>query len=192
MRKAKSRIATTIGLMTVVAIVILMFYYYLSTRTNSVDTSSEEQTEIERILSRDLTKDYPETPREVVKYFGGIIKNLYSNNDYSDEEINALALKARGLYDQEFLDKNPEDVYLDNLYTDIATWKSESRRITNYILVNKDQEEQTEIDGVQYATVQISYTIQKNSKFTEVWKVLLRQDDNKQWKILGWEYVPKS
>lgn len=192
MRKAKGRIATTIGLMTVVAIVILMFYYYLASRTNSVDTSSEEQTEIERILGRDLTKDYPETPREVVKYFGGIIKNLYSNNDYSDDEITALALKVRDLYDQEFLDANPEDVYLSNLYTDIATWKDENRRITNYILINKDQEQQTEVDGKQYASVQISYTIQKNSKFTEVWKVLLRQDSNKQWKILGWEYVPKS
>jgi hypothetical protein len=59
-------------------------------------------------------------------------------------------------------------------------------------LVNKDEEKQNKIDGVKYATVFVSFTIQENGKFAEVWKVILRQDADKKWKILGWKLVPDN
>lgn len=186
MEKARKRTMSTIGFMLIFAIIVLIFYYYLSNRTNPLN-GSKDLTEVEKIVQEDLENQYPQTPREVVKFFGRIMKALYNHS--TDEEINSLAIKIRELYDDEFLENNPEDAYLTNLKSDIAKWEEKNRRITNYRLVNDDLEEEKEINGVKYSVNYISYTIQENGKFTETWKVLLRQDDNERWKIVGWEFV---
>jgi hypothetical protein len=188
MGKSKKRTTTTIVVMTLLAVIILVFYYYWSNRTDPLeDASVENLTDVEKLLKKDLDIYYPETPREVVKLFGSMMKTLYDNLE--DDEIEALATKIRELYDEEFLTNNPLDTYLNSLYTDIAAWKEKDRRITNYLLVNDDLEQESEIDGVKYSVNYISFTIQESRKFTETWKVLLRQDKDSKWKILGWEFV---
>jgi hypothetical protein len=189
MGKAKKRTTTTIVVMTLLAIMVLLFYFYWSNRTDPLDSSLENLSEVEKLLNKDLDLYYPETPREVVKLFSNMMKVLYDDldNKMDDEEVQALALKIRELYDTEFLENNPETIYLQNLYTDIASWKEKSRRITNYRLVKEDQEQENEIDGVKYSMNYVTFTIQENSKFTETWRILLRQDENEKWKILGWE-----
>jgi len=192
MGKAKKRTTTTIVVMTLLAIMVLLFYFYWSNRTDPIDTSVENQSEVEKLLNKDLELYYPETPREVVKLFSNMMKVLYDDldNKMDDADIKALALKIRELYDTEFLENNQEDIYLQNLYTDIASWKEKDRRITNYRLDNEDLEQESEIDGVKYSVDYVTFTIQENSKFIEAWKILLRQDENKKWKILGWELAP--
>jgi hypothetical protein len=190
MKKASTRTTTTIGLMTLVAIIVLLFYYYWTNRTEPLEDATANMSEVEKILSVDLDLYYPETPREVIKVFARIMRALYNNPE--DDEVEPLALKIRELYDKEFLESNPEKTYLNNLFTDIAVWKEKDRRITNYLLINEDLEQLSEIEGVKYSVNYISYTIQENTKFTEVWKVLLRQDENEDWKIVGWEFVPQE
>jgi hypothetical protein len=191
MKKTKNRTAVTVITMLVIALAVLSFYFYISYRTNPMkETSIENMTEAQKLIAKDLQENYPPTPREVVKLFGSIMKVLYDNVE--DEDTEPLALKIRELYDKEFLANNPEESYLKNLYSDIAGWKDKGRRITSYILVNDELEQQEEIDEVQYATVYISFTIQENKKFTETWKVILRQDENEKWKILGWQIVPNK
>lgn len=191
MGKARKRTTATIGFMTLFAIIILLFYYYWTNRVTPLeDASVENLSETEKILAVDLENNYPATSREVVKYFARIMKALYNNTE--DSDIEPLALRIRELYDEEFLKNNPEDAYLTNLKTDIAEWKDKDRRITNYLLGNEDQEEESEVDGVKYSVNYVTYTIQENGKFTEAWKVLLRQDDEKRWKIVGWEFVPEE
>ncbi|MDF2906506.1 MAG: hypothetical protein K0R34_1827 [Herbinix sp.] len=191
MQKAKNRTLTTVVTMLVIAIAILSFYFYWSYRSKPLkDTAVEEMTEVQKILSKDLGLYYPETPREVTKLFGNIMRNLYDN--ISDEEVEALALKARDLYDEEFLAANPQESYLTNLYIDLASWKEENRRISAFHLVKEDQEQQEQLDGTQYAITYISFTIQESGKFTETWKMMLRQDADKKWKILGWKVVPEE
>lgn len=188
MGKAKKRTITTIVVMTLLAIIILLFYYYWSNRTDPLEEASMENlTDVEKLLKKDLEQYYPETPREVVKLFGSMMKTLYDNLE--DDEIEALATKIRELYDEELLANNPMDTYLSNLYTDIAAWNEKNRRITNYLLAKEDLEQESEIDGVKYSVNYISYTIEENGKFTETWKVLLRQDEESKWKIVGWEFV---
>jgi hypothetical protein len=190
MGKGRKWITATISIMTLFAIIILMFYYYWTHRVDPLDTSAENLSEFEKIMNEDYIQNYPETPREVVKNFARIMRVLY--NDPKDDEVEPLALKIRELYDNEFLQNNPEDTYLNNLYSDIASWQEKKRRITNYLLVKEDQEQESEVNGVKYSVNYVSYTIQENGKFTETWKVLLRQDEDKRWKILGWEFVPEE
>lgn len=189
MNRLSKRNSTTIGFMTLFAIIILVFYYYWTTRTDPVtETSVEDLTEYQQIMNVDLEQNYPATPREVVKHFGRIMKFLYGSP--KEEEIKPLALKIRELYDAEFLADNPEGDYMNDLYSDIASWKEKNRKITNYLLVNEELEQDSEIDGVRYSVKYISYTIKEKGKFTETWKVLLRQNVNDRWKIVGWEFVP--
>jgi asparagine synthetase B (glutamine-hydrolysing) len=191
MGKAKRRTATTIVMMVITAIIILLLYFYWTNRTEPLKQASVEKlSEVQKLLNKDLEKNYPETPREVVKLHSSMLKTLYT--DLKDEDVKALALKIRELYDTEFLEKNPEAQYLQNTYSDIVQWKEKKRRITNYILVNEDLEQESEIDGKKYAVVYVSYTIQENSKFTETWKYLLRLSEDNKWKILGWEFVPQE
>jgi hypothetical protein len=191
MQKARNRTIVTVVTMLVIAMAIISFYFYWSFRTTPLDeVSVEEMTEVQKLLNKDLELYYPETPREVTKLFGNMMKNLYDN--ISDEEREELALKIRYLYDEEFLSANPQENYLTNLYSDIASWKEANRRISAAHLVNEDLEQEEEIEGVKLAITYLSYTIQENGKFTETWRVLLRQDANKQWKILGWRIVPKE
>lgn len=189
MKKAKKKTISTVVLMIVFAVCILLFYYYWSTRTEPLG-GTKKVSEEQALIDKDLTLYYPETPKEVVKLFAGMMKALYG--DPSEDETKALAAKIRELYDQEFLDSNPEDTYITNLYSDLAKWKKENKKITNFILVNEDDNQDSEIDGVKYATRYVSFTIQKNGKFSETWKILLRRNDYKQWKILGWELAPEE
>lgn len=191
MGKARKRTTSTIITMVIVAIVILMLYYYFTNRTEPFDEASVDQlSEVELLINRDLQENYPETPREVVKLHSSILKVLYT--DLKDEDVKALSLKMRGLYDQELLENNPEVDYLKNMYSEISEWKSKNRRITNYILVKKELEQKSEIDGREYADIYVSYTIQEKGKFSEVWRFLLRLSEDEKWKILGWTYVPEE
>ncbi|MDF2485509.1 MAG: hypothetical protein K0R46_1677 [Herbinix sp.] len=191
MKKAKNRTAATVTTMLIIALAILSFYFYWSFRIKPLDDIAvEEMTEVQKLLNKDLELNYPETPREVVKLFGNMMKNLY--DDISDEETEALSLQIRKLYDEELLAANPEEIYLANLYSDIASWKEDNRRITASHLTKDDLDQQEEIEGINYAIVHLSYTIQESGKFTEVWRVMLRQDEGKKWKILGWQVVPET
>jgi hypothetical protein len=58
--------------------------------------------------------------------------------------------------------------------------------------VKKEDEQQSVIEGVNYSINYVSFTIQEKGKFTETWEVMLRQDSNKKWKILGWQVVPNE
>ncbi len=187
-KASKGRTAATILIMIILAIVILFGYYYWSNRTKPIDTSGNNLSEAQQLINKDFITYYPETPKEVTKVFANMMKVLYSNPE--EEDIKPLALKIRELYDEEFLEQTPEDSYLNNIYVDLANWKEKNRTITNYLLIKEDEEVEEVVDGVKYVTKFISYTIHENKKFTETWEVLLRQDENKRWKILGWKFLP--
>jgi hypothetical protein len=191
MKKAKNRTSLTIAVMSMIAIVLIGFYFYWNYRTKPVEEASlENMTKAQKLITKDLELYYPETPREVVKLFGNMINALYDN--VSDEDLEPLALKVRELYDEEFLAANPEEAYLTNLKADLAEWKKNKRRIATNFIVKKEDEQQSVMEGVNYSINYISFTIQEEGKFTETWKVMLRQDSKKKWKILGWQVVPND
>lgn len=190
MGKGNRKTVSTIIMVIFMAVIIVLFYFYSSKRLGpSGETSTENLSDIERLLAKDLDQNYPETPREVVKLYSSMLKVLYT--DITDDQVKALALKIRGLYDEEFLNNNPEEEYLKNLYSEIATWKDANRKIVNYLLV-EDKGQKKEVDGKQYADVYVSYTFDEKGKFSEVWRFLLRRDENDKWKILGWTYSPEA
>ena len=191
MKRAKKPLANIFTLISLAAVIVVLFIVNQSQKANKQkETSMEKLTEVQKILNMNLENDYPKTPREVVKLHGDMTRLLYSGIE--DEEIKDLAVKIRELCDEEFLELNPIDQYLTDLYSDISLWRKVDRRIESNFVVNEEKEESYKKDGKEYATAYVSFTITEKVKTSELRKYLLRKDKDNKWKILGWEYIPDN
>ena len=187
MRKASKRITSVIVTILIIAIIASLFYLEWSQRSNEKKkVNSETLTEAEKLLERDLVTNYPETPREVAKYYSNITKVLFSG--LKDDEVEALAKKVLELYDEEFLMNNPETTYLKDLYSEIAAWNKAERKITNFLLVDEEKDKRWEQDGREYANVIVSYFTLDERKNSQTRNYLMRKSEDGKWKILGWKY----
>lgn len=190
MGKAGKRIATIFTTAVIITIIVLLFYLdNMKNKDKKAEETALRNEAVELLLNRNMEKDYPSTPYEVADYCSKITEFLYSGIE--DSYIEALALKIREIYDDEFLESNEEEKYLKDLYSDIAAWKKAERTITNYVVLNEENNRKT-IDGREYATIRVSYTIMQKVKVSEIRKYLLRRDEDGNWKILGWETEPKE
>ena len=185
MRKATTRTTIIIVLLVVAAV---GYYAYLSgkSRESKVEAS---MTIVESTLSRDLSKDYPPTPKEVIKYYNEILRCLY-NEESTDEEIEALGLKARELYDADLLEINELGSYLVRLRADVQTYRDNGRRFTSFNVASSTNVDMFEKDGYSFAKIMCGYDIMQNGQsFPSSQMYLLRKDENKRWKIYGWKDV---
>lgn len=183
MKKATTR--TTI-IIAVLIMAIVGYYAYLSNK----DRARREEaamTAVESVLSRDLNKDYPPTPKEVIKYYNEILRCLY-NEESSQDEIEALGLRARELYDEELLEANELGSYLIRLQEDVNDYRKNERRITTFSVASSTNVDMFEQDGYSFAKIMCGYNIMQDGQTHPSDQVyLLRKDANRQWKIYGWE-----
>ena len=171
---------------------VIGYYYYVSNK--SASNTGEEQnvkiTAVQNVLLRNLEIDYPPTPKEVVKYFAEITKCFYSEN-YTDEELEQLAVKIQQIYDDELVAAKDQETYFKDLKDDIAEFKAEKRVITGYYTSSSTDVEEFKEDGDEcsrlYCTFYISRGKNVNEKSQEL--ILLRKDAEGHWKIYGWDLV---
>ncbi len=185
MKKTTTR-TTVIVVLLVLAVV--GYYAYISNR-NRESGKEPEMTIVQATLSRDLSKDYPPTPKEVIKYYNQILKCLY-NEECTDEEIEALGLKARELYDAELLSINELEGYQMRLKAEVYDYRDNKRRITGANVASSTSVDFFEEDNFEFAKIMCNYIfLQGNKNYSSGQMYLLRKDENKQWKIYGWEDV---
>ena len=55
-----------------VVIIVGLFWYTAAKKGNSAE-NNDDLTEVEKVITKNLEKNYPETPREVVKFYNRII-----------------------------------------------------------------------------------------------------------------------
>lgn len=167
---------------------VLGYFYYLSFKKQSEDPNEDvEVSAVQEVLLRNLEKNYPPSPREVLKYYGQIIQCLYSE-EYTEEEFEGLANKALELYDDELaLNQTPQQ-YLDDLKWDIGNWKEEKTVVSSYSLPSSTDVEFFSEDGYSWARLYFGLNL-RNGTQLEVTNVvyLLRKDDQGHWKIYGWK-----
>ena len=65
------------------------YYCYLVNRP-AENATEKELTAIDEVLLRNISKDYPPTVKEVVKYYNEITKCIY-NEDCTQEELESYA-----------------------------------------------------------------------------------------------------
>ncbi len=176
---------TTIIIICLVA-ALVGYYAYLSNRSKErIDDT--EMTVVQSVLSRDLTKDYPATPKEVLKYYNDIMECFY-NEECTEEEIDELGYKARELYDEELLANNELGTYLIRLHAEVDAFKTAGRRITSSSVAASTNVDFYEVDGYSFARLLSTYNVMDGGMSQAVKTIyLLRKDENKKLKIYGWD-----
>lgn len=188
MGKSKKRTIITVGVMVILAIGTLLFYFYMSNRTKSTVETVVEKSEIELILEKDFKQNYPASPREVIKIYSRMIKCLYSG--ISEKQVEALALKLRELYDEEFLTNNPVQEHLEEVKIEVDDYASSNRKISSYLIEKSSLVVYSAINKRECATLNASFKIREKSDLTKTTeRFLLRLDGDGKWKILGWELI---
>lgn len=178
---------TKITVFLIFLIVLVVGYYsYLSGKSRT-EQQEAIMSEVDTALSRDLTNNYPATPKEVIKYYNDLMKCFY-NEECTAEELQDLGRKSLQLFDEELQENNDEDTYLIRLQGEVQNYKDNKRKITSVSLAPSTNVDYYSVDGYSFARISCGYTMTENGKKTSTVMVyLLRRDDNRRWKIYGWE-----
>ncbi len=185
--KKRTVVATIVIMVAIVGMVGV--YAFLTNRAHS-RIDNKPLSAVQLVLSRDLENNYPSTVKEVIKYYTEIEKCFY-NEEYTEEELEALGLKARELYDDELLEANELGGYLERLKADINVYKTNSWRMTGANVGASTSVAYFEEDGFKFARIHCGYTITEKYAASKTVGIiyLLRQDADKRWKIYGWKNV---
>lgn len=190
--KSKFKLDGKKGFIIVIVLVLLIvgYYYYLSNR----DTQPEEDvtiTEAQDLLLRDLDRNYPPTPKEVIKYYFDITKCLY-NEKLSEEDVEALALKLEEIFDDELAAHQVREEYFADLKNEITAFQN-GNMILNYSTSTSTDVDYFTQDGREFARLYGTFYLQVDKSMRSLDEVfLLRRDDAGHWKIYGWEPVEEE
>lgn len=180
----------------VLACLIIGYYFYLSNGSDSPAAKVTDEEDVvatmtmsQKVLSRNLESNYPPSPREVVKYFSDITQ-CYYNEEHDEDEIKALGLKMREIYDAELVANQTEEEYLDLLKRDIEEYRANNRTINNYSPSASVDVETFTQDGYEWARLYCLYDIKQDSIIYQTnLCFILRKDENGHYKIYGWKKI---
>lgn len=180
----------------VLLLLVVGYFYYLSNRPVSQPEEAVPEIEVmtptQQVLARDLKINYPPTPREVVKYYSEITQCFY-NEELTEDEIYALGMKARELYDDELVANQTEADYIDSLKYDIADFKSKYRTIANYEPSSSLDVETFSEDGYEWARLYCNYGVKQGEiLYNSNMVFILRKDENEHYKIYGWKLAKEN
>lgn len=189
------KVTPKLVIVVVILLIALVGYYAFlaNSKKEAKDAAKKEATitVVQQTLGRDLDRDYPGTPKEVIKYYNEIMRCFY-NEECTEGDIEDLGQKARELYDEELLEANEIGPYMIQLREDIKEYKDKKRRITGFIVSSSINVERFEEDGFSFARLMCTYNVMEGEVNHPTKLVyLLREDDEKRWKIYGWEDATK-
>lgn len=174
-------------LIVVMMALIIGYYYYLSNRNKEQQEDVKKLTAAQELIARDLTRNYPPTVREVIRFYSEITKCFY-NEEYDNEELELLAAQARMLYDDELNANNEWGAYIIGLKEDIGYFEENSIRITSYSVPASTDVDYFEDSGYEFARFYCTYYLTSGSGKQTVEEVyLLRKDEAGHWRIYGWD-----
>lgn len=171
----------------IIALVIIGVFYYCSRK--EVDNNEEiaAEDEVSVIVNRNLALNYPSTPKSVVTFYSEIIKTIYKT-DHTDEQLQALAGQARGLFDEELLKHNEYSAYMDRLRAEVKAYKDAGRFISGYQIEDGYNIEYFKSEGKEYAKVNAKYYVREGKNVINTYEeYTLRKDEEGKWRILYWK-----
>ena len=169
-----------------VCVVLLCGGFYFMKNSDGSQASKENLTVVQRINEKNLTDDYPKTPRAVIKLYNQIITSYYSGNNTDDEFLDMAFFPVYIIFDQDLADNNSKDDYKKSVETSIADYKNRTFKIRQTNVCDSDDVKYLTDDsnGDKLAYVTASYFTEENKKFDKTYQMyVLRKDDNGDWKI---------
>lgn len=179
----KKKISLVAAAVICIGAIVGLFYFFSNQRRTSVENMTE-LTEVQKLITEDLEKNYPARPREVVKFYNRIITCFYEET-YTEEELEKLGDQARMLFDEELLANNPRDEYFTALKADIAEYREKSKTIMNSSVCSSNDVNYQVVDGDECAYVTSTYFINEDKEYSRTHQMyVLRKDEDGNWKIL--------
>ena len=171
---------------------VLLAYYLMNVKAEkSKPEDYIELTKVQEVLSRDLKTNYPQTPKEVLKYYSELTKCFY-NEKYTDEELYELAMKAMELYDHDLAGNKPEEDYLKDLKSEIRVFKEKGYSISSYNTSSSTDVYYFQEDGFEFARLYCTYNVRMGTVIQPIEEIfLLRMNLEGHWKIYGWDEAKK-
>ncbi len=186
-KNGSSAVKTVIVFVILAALLILAYYHVANVKRQAQVEEDVTVTPVQEILLRNLDKNYPPSPKEVVKYYSDLTKCLY-NEDCTDEEIEQLAQRALQIYDDELAANQEWNRYITDLKSEIATKKSQEYAIMSYSLSSSTDVTYFTKDSYECASLYCTYNIRNGAVAGSVEELfILRKDDQGHWRIFGWD-----
>lgn len=174
-----------IFVMVVLALLVLATFYIINNRARRIEKDVEKVSPVKELLVMDLSTNYPNTPKEVVKLYSEITRCFYGES-YSEEEFLALAKMSRQLFDQELVDNQDEESYIRALRAEVALYKQKNSTISSVSISSSADVEYYNFKDDEWAQLIAIYSIKTgNSTSPTKDRFLLRKDDDGHWKIFG-------
>lgn len=167
---------------------VLLAYYLMNLKAEkSKPEDYVKLTKVQEVLSRDLKNNYPQTPKEVIKYYSELTKCFY-NETYTDEELQELAMKAMELYDHDLAANKTEEEYLRDLKSEIQVFRENGYSISSYSTSSSTDVFYFQDDGFDFARLYATYNVRIGTVMQPIEEIfLLRMDLEGHWKIYGWD-----
>ena len=97
-------------------------------------------------------------------------------------------IRARELYDEELLANNEFDTHVTLLQAEIKDYKDHKRVISAVSVAASTNVDFFEEDGYEFARIYCGYNVTEGSTTRQTRQIyLLRRDENRRWKIYGWD-----
>lgn len=190
--KKKNKTMRTALVLGIMVITVWLLYYHM---VNKVRSAQPEVTVsvAQNLALRNLETNYPTTPREVMKYYNEIQECFY-NQEYTEEEFEALAEKVFYMYDEELAANQDKNSYVATLKSEIQKYREADTVISSSALASSTDVDYYTHEGKQCANIRCVYTIREKTALSVAKEVyVLRKDDNGHWKIFGWKnYVDEA
>ena len=176
---------TRIVILAIVIVAAICTAFYIVNNNSKKESAKEaELTEIQKITTRNMEKDYPATPREVIKFYNRIIK-CYYGRQYSDDELEQLADQALSMFDDDLLKKNEKESYIESVKSNAAQYEEDNKSISQTDVCDSNDVKYMTDNGDDIAYVTASYFIKNGSSYTKTYQeYVLRKDGDGDWKIL--------
>ena len=179
--------------MVIIAVILVAlvvgYYFYINHKGKEAREEQVQVTVVQNVLMRDMERNYPSTPKEVVRYFCEITQCLY-NEDYTEEELTQLSEKIQEIYDDELIANKTQEQYLKDLKSEIVDRKKNKYTISGYEISPSTDVKTFTKDGYTCARLYATFRIRQEGKTTDsMEEFILRQDEEEHWKIYGWEAV---
>ena len=191
-KQKKSNVLTGVIVILMAAVFILGFFVLVNRKKGEKTPEATTVSPVDQVLLRDLERNYPPTPKEVLKYYSDITTCFY-RTDLTEEQLKKLALKAREVYDDELRADKTEEEYLEDLKKDILSFQALDLVVSGYSLSASTDVEFFSADGFDFARLYANYRLRQGTEYAYVNEVfLLRKDGNGHWKIYGWDIVEEE
>lgn len=188
----KLKVVIRVGIVSLICAALVVGYFIYLNNKNSKEEPNEELTEAEIIATTDFDKNYPETPRAVVKWYNRIATVIY-NNDLGDVSLEEVGSQERKLLDDDLLKLNPEKEFYKRLENEMDENKKRERSIVSSEVCDSADITYKTVNGYDCSYVYSYYFGKEGNNFTRTYqKFCLRKDKQGRWKILTFEKVPQE